>query len=297
MANQPILDFYSSPGVITSAGKYALILQQLPDDVESLVQIVQGLLIHEFVSASFYGVSIPDHRKNESHIRPVERMLDCIFALDDRPLTTERPPERRLFGVCRHFMVLLLAMLRAKKIPARGRCGFGAYFNPGFFEDHVVCEYWDAAEQRWMLVDPQFDAMWRERTGIKHDVLDVPRDQFIVAADAWARCRAGQADPKRFGIAKGELRGMWFLAANLIHEVALLNKMELLRWDTWGAMPRPGQSVEDNQLPFFDELAKLTTDPDRSFESLRALFERDDRVRVPSTVFNALLNQLQPIAA
>src|SRR5213082_504574 len=143
MTQQQVLDFYAHPAALTAAGKHAPLIEQLPGDIEALVRIVQGLAIHEFVASSFYGVAIGEERKSESHIRPFEEMLDRILALDGRPLTFARPPERRLVGVCRHFMVLLLAMLRAKQIPARGRCGFGSYFNPGFFEDHVVCEYWN----------------------------------------------------------------------------------------------------------------------------------------------------------
>jgi Transglutaminase-like superfamily len=133
-------------------------------------------------------------------------------------LNVARPPERRLIGVCRHFVVLLLTMLRAKHIPARCRCAFGSYFNPGFLEDHVVCEYWNAAEQRWVLVDAQFDEVWRNQLNIEHNILDVPHDRFLIAADAWARCRTGGSDALRFGIFKGNLRGLWFIAANLLHE-------------------------------------------------------------------------------
>jgi hypothetical protein len=294
---QEILDFYSQPGAITSAGKYADLLERLPHDVGSLVRIDQALVIHEFVASSFYGVTVPEQRKSESHIRPVESMLERIVALDDRPLAEPRPPERRLAGVCRHYMTLLLAMLRAQRIPARGRCGFGARFNPGYFEDHVLCEYWNAAEERWVMVDPQLDDVWRTRLGISQDVLSVPPVWFVTAADAWTQCRAGQADPKKFGIFRGDLRGLWFLAVNLIHEVALLNKMEPLRWDVWGAMPPPNEALNDDQLAFFDELAALTRNPDESFEELRRLYERDDRVRVPETVFNVLLNRPEKVAA
>ena len=292
-----ILDFYSHPGPITSAGPYAEILEQLPDDLESLVRVVQGLVIHEFVAEPFYGTKISAERKHESHIRPVQQMIERIFALDDSPLTVRRPPDRRLVGVCRHFMVLLTAMLRAKHIPARGRCGFCAYFNPGYFEDHVVCEYWNASEGRWMLADPQFDEVWRERLHIGHNVLDVPRDQFLVAGEAWARWRTGGADPDKFGIVQGNLRGSWFLAANVIHEVAHLNKVEMLRWDAWGAMPRPNHALSPDDLAFFDRLASLTRDADESSGTLFALYAQDDRLKVPGTVFNSLLNRTEAVAA
>jgi hypothetical protein len=298
MATQEqILDFYARPAAMTSAGKHATLLHGLPNDLGALVQIVQGLTIHEFVASSFYGVAVPNERKNESHIRPVEQMLDRILAMDDRPLTVARPPERRLVGVCRHFMVLLLALLRAKGIPARGRCRFGTYFNPGFFEDHLVCEYWHAPEERWVLVDPQFDEVSRARLRIDHDVLDLPCDRFLIAADAWILCRAGKADPTKFSIVKGDPRGLWFVAVNLVHEVATLNKIQLLRWDSWGAMPRPDEQLQGDRLAFFDELAALTRQADESFEELRRRYECDDRVRVLANVFNSLLNQLEVVPA
>ena len=276
---------------MTSAGRFAPLFDPLPRDVAWLTRIVQGLVLHEFVAAEWYGVSISDGRRSESHIRPVERMLERLLALDDRPLSVARLPERRLVGVCHHFMLLLLAMLRAKDVPVRGRRGFGSYFNPGYFEDHVVCEYWNAAEGRWAFADPQFDEVWRSRLDIEHDILDVPRDRFVIAGDAWERCRAGEADPSRFGIFKGDLRGLWFIADNLIHDVATLNKMEMLQWDVWGAMPRPDQRLDDDQLAFFDRLAALTWAPDESFDELRGLFQEDERLRVPATVFNTVLNR------
>jgi Transglutaminase-like superfamily len=293
-AREQLLDFYRRPGPMTSAGRYASVFDQLPDDVGALARVVQGLAIHEF-AVEWYGVSVTEERRSESHIRPVEHMVERIFQLDDRPLTVARPPGKRLVGVCHHFIVLLVAMLRAKGIPARGRRGFGTYFNPGYFEDHVVCEYWNAIENRWALADPQFDEVWRRKLMIVHDVLDVPRDRFLIAGDAWAQCRAGTADPARFGIIKGDLRGRWFIADNLVHDVATLNKMELLQWDFWGAMPRPDQSLSDHELGFFDRLAGLTRAPDAAFEELRQLYQGDERLRVPATVYNALSNRPEEI--
>jgi Transglutaminase-like superfamily len=292
---QQILEFYKYPGAMTSAGKHAAAVAKFPSDPAALVAVMQGLTVHEYAASDFYGYSVPEKRKSESHIRPAEKMLDRILALDSHPLVVPREPEKRLVGVCHHFVVLLTALLRAKGVPARARYGFGAYFNPGFFEDHSICEYWNAAESRWMLVDPQFDEVWRARLGIRHDVLDVPRDRFLVGADAWAKCRAGEADATKFGISWGDLRGSWFIAGMLIRDLAALNKMEMLQWDVWGAMPRPDESLADEQFGFFDRIAALTRDPDASFGELRKLYEEEERVRVPPTVFNAVLNQPEAI--
>lgn len=290
-----ILDFYAGSAAMSSGGAHAPLFDELPCDVAALARIVQGLAVHEYVASSLYGVSIPDKRKSETHIRAMERMLDRLLAIDAQPLSVGRPPAKRLVGVCRHFALFLVAMLRAKGVPARVRGGFGAYFNPPYFEDHWVCEYWNAAAARWVLVDPQFDDVWRAALKIDHDVLDVPRDRFVIAGDAWARCRAGEADASKFGIVVGDLRGLWFIAGSMVRDVAALNRMEMLPWDQWGAMPHPNEPLDDEQLAFFDRLAALTRAPDASFAELRTLYDGDDRLRVPATVFNAVLNRPEAI--
>jgi hypothetical protein len=295
--NKQIIDFYRQPGKMTSGGKYAASLKKLPQDAAELTRIVQGLAIHEYVASTFYGFDIPDGRLSESHIRSAEEMLDCILDLDDHPLTAARPPEKRIVGVCHHFSVLLVAMLRAKNIPARVRYGFGDYFNPGFFEDHSLGEYWNAKDARWVLVDPQFDDVWQAQLQIKHDILDVPRDHFLIAGDAWIKCRAGEADPSVFGIFHGDMRGLWFIAGNLVKDIAALNRMEMLQWDAWGAMPRPNNTMQNKKkLAFFDRLAVLTQDPDESFdELLKAYEDKDNRLHVPERVFNAIHRHLENI--
>jgi hypothetical protein len=279
---------------MTSAEQYAPLFDALPSEVSELVRIIQGLVVYDAVSVDFYGFKIPDERQNEIHLRSVAKLLERLLALDGQPLAVARPVEKRLVGRCHHFCLLLVAMLRAKGIPARARCGFGSYFNPPHFEDHWVCEYWNAAERRWALVDAQFDEVWRKKLKITHDILDVPRDRFLVAADAWTRCRAGQADPAKFGIEFVNLRGLWYIAGNLVRDVAALNRMEMLPWDVWGAQPRQNEPLNDDQHAFFDKLAANTRDPDASFEGLRKLYE-DDRLRVPGTVFNALLNRAESL--
>jgi hypothetical protein len=291
---QELHDFYAQPAAMTGAGRHAQAIAKLPDDVGALAEIIQGLAIHLYM-AEAYGFRVPEGRKAEAHIRHADKILARILALDDRPLTAARPPEKRVVGVCHHFALLMTAMLRAKGIPARYRCGFGAFFNPPFFEDHVLCEYWNADEARWIQVDPQLDAVWRGALKFTFDPLDVPRDQFLLSTDAWALCRTGKADPARFGIFVGDLRGLWFIAASLVRDIAALNKTELLPWDCWGIMPHPGQELDAGQLAFFDRLAAIAAQPDASHQELRALYEKDERVRVPKTVFSALLNRPEPV--
>ena len=91
-------------------------------------------------------------------------------------------------------------MLRAQGTPACARCGFGAYFRKGRYEDHWVCEYWDDAEASLAARRRGLDPEQRAVFGIDFDLTDVPRDQFLIGGDAWVQYRAGVADPDTFGL-------------------------------------------------------------------------------------------------
>jgi len=288
-----VLTYYAAPAGMSAPGRYAHLFRDLPRDPGALVQLVQRLIVYDVVAPEFYHVSIPARRQGEIHIRPVEGIVHALLSLEDRPLTVARPVNRRLAGRCHHFVLLLVAMLRAQGMPARARSGFGSYFNPPYFEDHWVCEYWNDAESRWMFADPQFDQIWRTNLKVDHDILDVPRDRFLVASEAWTRCRTDQEDPGRFGIDFVKLRGLWFVAGSLVRDLAALNKVEMLPWDMWGGQPGVNEVLNAQQLAFFDDLAAMTRDPDASFEAVKARYEQDDRLRVPASVFNSLLQRME----
>ena len=116
-----------------------------------------------------------------------------------------------------------------------------------------------------------------------------------MAGDAWRRCRDGGADPARFGLSLMQEGGYWWIAANLLRDVAALNNMEMLPWDVWGAMPAPDDAIGDEQCALFDRLAGLTRDPDATFAELTRAYAGDARLRVPATVYNAVLNRREPV--
>jgi Transglutaminase-like superfamily len=287
-------EYYRQPAAMTTPGGYGPALAGLPRGIAALAQVAHGLLIHEHLAES-YGVTLTDERRASVHIRPVARLLERMTADDGRPLTVAREPGRRLAGNCRHFTVLAVAMLRAQGTPARARCGFGGYFGSGAFEDHWVCEYWNDAEQRWVLADAQIDEVQLQMFDVRFDLMDVPRDQFLVAGDAWRLCRAGDADPGKFGLSFMKEAGYWWIAGNLMRDVAALRNMEMLPWDCWGAMPQPDEHIDDELVALFDRLAGLTRDPDAAFTELTEAYGTDDRLRVPGTVFNAVLGRREPV--
>jgi hypothetical protein len=287
-------DYYLEPGPMTTPGGTGPLLADLPRGPAAVAAVAQGLVIHEHLT-EVYGFPLSPERRATVHVRPVSELLERISAQDSRPLTVAREPAHRLAGNCRHFTVLAVTMLRAQGTPARARCGFGGYFGSDAFEDHWVCEYWNSSAQRWMLADAQIDDVQRKMFGIDFDLMDVPRDAFLVAGDAWQRCRQGDADPAAFGLSLLGEAGDWWIAGNLLRDVAALNGMEMLPWDVWGAMPAPDSSIDDERLDLFDRLAALTSDPDASFGELAARYSQDDRIGVPGTVYNAVLKRQEPV--
>ena len=294
MAASDILAFYGSHSPMSDPGGASGLIDPLPNDVAALARVIQGLGIYDVVAREFYAFEPPAHRLGEIHLRPIATRLARIMELDVRPLSIARDPDRRALQRCNAFALMLVTMLRAKGVPARSRCGFAAYFNPPSFEDHWLCEYWDARERRWRLADPQIDEVWRGRLNIGFDTLDLPRAQFLTAGEAWRRCRSGEADARRFGISFAGLRGLWFVAGSLVRDMAALNKMEMAPWDVWGAQPRPQGEFD---LAYFDGLAALTSDPDSAFADVRHRYQKDDGLRVPTTVYNALNERHEAIDA
>ncbi len=259
-------EYYREYGPMTAPGPHAAEFNKLPKDLAKLCEVIQGVVIHRDIAPFLYNLNLSKEQRDEANIRPLAQMLTRIHALDPRPLNSARTPDLRLKGICWHFSEMLAGMLQTQGIPARARCGFGAYFNDGKFEDHWVCEYWNAAEERWILADAQLDAVQKKQFKPDFDTLDVPRDQFVIAGDAWQMCRSGRADPKNFGLSMiPELHGMWFIAGNVVRDLASLNRAPMLPWDVWGMMEMKDDALTDEKKKLLDRVAELTLGGDEAF--------------------------------
>ena len=86
--------------------------------------------------------------------------------------------------------------------------------------------------------------------------------------------------------------GLWFIASNVIRDVAALNNREMLPWDVWGGMTLVDAEID---LAFIDRLAGFTREPDKHLDELRAVYG-DPRIAVPPTVFNAVLNRPEAVS-
>ena len=250
-------------------------------------RVVQGLLMHEHIAPA-YGLT-PQPRAARPGACPAGRedRSQAIVAHDARPLPRRAPPGERQVGVCRHFTLLHVAMLRrarragARPLRLRRLLREGQVRRP--LGDRVL-------ERR-----PQGAGCWSmpSSTPASASSSGSPSIRSTCRAiSSWWRatpgscCRAGKADPKAFGIL--DMHGLWFIAGNVIRDVAALNNHEMLPWDVWGAMAqkrrrdrprlhRPAGRADRRARPPFRRAARGLPGPAR--RPCRA------------TVFNAVRNR------
>lgn len=279
------LAYYTAQSPFTDPGKHLKMFSGLPQNIEGLCKIVQNLIIHFRDGETLFNFTPPIERLSEADSRYVEKMLTRIHELDDRPLTEARLPEKRLVGSCRDFATLFVVMMRHHGIPSRVRFGFGAYFVPGFYQDHVIAEFWDNTVQRWRLIDPEMSDHHVAVYKISFDTHNVPRDQFIVGGLAWKMCAAGESNPNQFGVEpESSIRG-WLgwpaIQHKLVQDLAAQNKVELLPWDVAGLM---GREPTQEEMALLTNIAALTQAGNEAFPEVQAIYETEPVLKVPAVI-------------
>ncbi len=284
--------FYATQSKFTDPGAFRSLLDNAPEDERELARWVRNVVFHE-VYARQAGLILPDDAAREPAtsdpaVRYLEPMLGRILARDGRSLDFARPKDKCFIGICRDYAVMLCAMLRHQGRPARVRCGFAFYFEPGanFGADHWVTEVWDRIARRWRLVDAEVDPDLRQHKAIAIDPFDLPRDQFQVAGTAWQLCRAGKADPTNYGVLEIGAKGRWFVAGNVLRDIAALNKHEVTAFDWWGMgtdICLSGQ-VTNEQCLVIDELARFSADGSFDFDHVREVYNDRSDVHVSNPV-------------
>ncbi len=277
-SNLDALQYYTHQSEVTDPGEQGRLLEGLPGEIPALCQVLQGLLIH-VLETWRYGVRPTQARMWEAHIGRVEQMLKRIVALDPRPLTVARPPERRLVATCHDFSVLLCAAHRHQGRPARPRVGFASYLLPGMYSDHWICEHWEPEEQRWVRVDAQLDAVHLEAYHIDFDPCDLPSDAFLTAGEAWQRCRSGQADADFFGFSRWA--GLGYVRHGVLRDLLALNRVEILPWEPAGLLEKAEVDVSEHDRAWLDRIAGLTVAGNGTFPQLRAAYEAVARLGAP----------------
>ncbi|WBO68904.1 transglutaminase-like domain-containing protein [Streptomyces camelliae] len=267
---------YSRPGPLTSLDSAQLrLIEGLPEDPVGVCAAVQGLVIQPADAAA---LGVPEDRISEKNIRPVDKLISALTALDPAPLHQPRTPETRVIGTCRHFATIACAILRARGIASRARCGFGTYFLKNRGVDHWITEYWDEDHNRWVRVDTEhLGKNYVDRPD------DLAPDEFLTGGEAWLHYRNGLIDPALFGVAGTDHAwGPHEISGNAVRDLAALCKQETLNWDEWGRMTA---AYEGKTGPDYDQLIDVVADTCAKDDppALTRLFSHED-LAVPQHV-------------
>jgi len=257
------------------------LFDDLPDSIEDLCNIVHGLVLQKDYTEEMYFFKAPQERKLEADIRYIEKILDRIMEMDNSQLKKPRVPINRLFGSCRDFSLLLVSFLRHTGIPARIRYGFANYFSHEWFEDHVVCEYWNKQTKSWMLVDSELGKEEIKKNKIDFDPARVPRDKFLTSGVAWKLVRDEKADSNYFGVPPIDIKGTWFVFASVVRDLAALNKVELLPWEYTEFSNEHFYKVSErdpSEINLIDKITELSREPGKNLKELITLYRSDSRL-------------------
>lgn len=206
------------------------VIKGLPASICGLCDVVQGLLVHDAAVLTLYGDPPAGVRINRETLTVVDR-IDAALAKSPLPLSRARPPFDRQVGTCRDFAAMLCAFARSSGYQARVRCGFATYLGGARPEDHWLVEYRERSDVAWKIADPQMDEAHRQDLEIAFDHLDLPRDQFMCADEAWRLWRRNDVPAENFG--HGKHRGAGLVFVNLVRDA--LARKDILRssWDAW----------------------------------------------------------------
>ena len=233
---------YATPGPLTDLSTVPpAALAGMPSDADGIIRLAHTLIVHPFDTP---GLELPEARFADNQLRHAAQIVAAVLRLDGAPLHVPRPAVRRVVGTCRHFTVLTVALLRLHGIPARARCGFGTYFQPGYGMDHWVLEH--LRDGRWVRTDAQH---------IGGTVTPHPEDLadglFLTGGEAWTAWREGRVDAARFGVPGTDNFGPAEIQGNAVRDLAALGKVEMLPWDEWGRM---GAAYKGETGADYDEL-------------------------------------------
>lgn len=92
------LAYYKRHSYLTNPGDYDSIFDCLPEDMGALHEAIGGVLVHRWKMKNH--PDILQGRENEIFIRHIRCLLDALLALDNCPLTTIRPIDKRMIINC-----------------------------------------------------------------------------------------------------------------------------------------------------------------------------------------------------
>lgn len=293
-----LLIFYLQTSTYTHLGPYTDFIRTLPDDIEELCILQRKQTIH--AKELYYDKDI---RKKKNHPNgdmtkiPKDRMNNeedifqtaiSIFSellRRDPKYSINREAKNKIHIVCRGSALMLTSTLKCKGIPARVRVGFTKYYNTfPECEDQWNTEWYDLKEKRWKMVDSS--GLGGYNNIADEQLLDIPKDKFITAAEAWKQIRNNTL-PKEIEIV--DLGGYKGLKAAWLQ---LMNDFNSLMNNERSFLFQPVYMYEykDNhyfirdftkeELKELDELADLMIDCDKNLDKLYNIYKKQLKYRI-----------------
>lgn len=250
--------YFATQSSITDPREHGDLFAGLPKTAPEICSVVQGLILDY---AAWYTYFVGTERLLLSNAHYVSTILGNLIALNKGPLTEARPDPERVFASTSDAASLFCAIARYHGIPARKRVG---YVSGEVYRSYDIAEYWDGSA--WQQADP-FGKL---------------EGEFLSAGQAWQAWRKGELAPEQF---RGDpSRGADSLRANLILDLAAVNKVEMLNWDRFGWMLTPIDYLSNRAWATLDEVAELLQNVDENLETLRAIYSREEGLEVPNAV-------------
>lgn len=288
-----ILDFYKKTSSYTDLGLYHDFARKLPNDIKELAKLQRMQIIHPIIIWNNLQDGWWDDLKKvpktsivfEDAFLPTAISMLAELLRRDNNYSVNRKVEDKIHVTCRGEAVLLASILKAKGIPTRVRSGFAEYLrHDGTYYDHWITEYYNESKNRWVLVDA--DNQWGD-TKIDFDLNDIPRNEFLLGAEAYLNLRNNKIQKQELLYASDPVTvGLPAAIRVLFYDFHCLMNDEII----FDFVPRyvleKNFELNEEELKELDELAELMLSPDDNFEKLCNIWETNLKYRVMSGGLN-----------
>lgn len=266
--NNRVFAFYTAQSKFTDLGPYTSMIRGLSDNIDDICKSTRNVIEH------YHGL-------NSHRIKPlrfldidIRNNVDILAHIEKRSyknIYEDIPFEDKVVGTCRTQAVFTCGILRAKQIPARVRYMFCTYFIENFNHEQTVVEYWCKERKRWIVVDSamNYAVLKAKDILIDFDLHDVPTDKSMPASQAWLACRYSGKSAESFGAYMKDNKrcGQGYIRLKLYHDLACLNKIEVMEWDRWGTT-LDNNFFAQNEEEQCDYLARILNIPNLNDEGI-----------------------------
>ena len=279
-------EYYQHDGPMTALAAHAAEFRALPRDLAPLCEVVQGVSD----SSRHRALALRPHphrsaARRRPHPGPMAQMLSRIHALDARPLTDARDvvssPAQRMPPFLAHAApdpaptrecprVRDAASARTSRPASSRTIGSASIGTP----PRSAGSWWTRSSTRSSA-----------KPSILTSIRPTPRATSSSSpATPWQMCRTWRRRPRRIRPHPYPPEGLWFVAGNILRDLASLNKMEMLPWDVGERWRWATRRSTDEKKALLDRVAALTLAGDDAFAAMRAAYESDDPARAAGSL-------------